>query len=105
MSKPLGAAPAKFIQGSIMRHIVGLTAASATGLLAIFAVDFINLFYLNKLGNVAISAAVGYAAPVFFFLISVSIACTIAATALVAPALGAGDLERARRLAGNIHIL
>ncbi len=105
MSKPAGAAPAKFLQGSIMRHIVALTTATAIGLLAIFAVDFINLFYLNKLEQVAISAAAGYAATVFFFLVSIGIGCTIAAGALVAPALGAGDLERARRLSGNIHIL
>ena len=105
MSKPAGAAPAKFLHGSTMRHIVVLTAATAIGLLAIFAVDLINLFYLNKLGQVAVSAAAGYSATVFFFLISIGIGCTIAATALIAPALGAGDVERARRLSGNIHVL
>ncbi len=88
-----------------MRHIVALTTATAIGLLAIFAVDFITLFYLNKLGQVAISAAAGYAATIFFLLFSIGIGCTIAASALVAPALGAGNLERARRLSGNIHIL
>jgi putative MATE family efflux protein len=88
-----------------MRHIVALTAASSAGLVAIFAVDFINIFYLTRLENVAISAAAGFAATLFFFFISIGIGLTIAATALVAPALGAGDLQAARRLAGNIHVL
>lgn len=105
MNKPLGAAPAKFLQGSTMRHIVQMTAATAVGLLAVFAVDFINIFYLNRLGQIEVSAAAGYSSTLFFFLISIGIGCAIAATAIVSPALGAGDVERARRFSGNIHVL
>lgn len=85
-----------------MRHIAVLTAATSAGLVAIFAVDFINIFYLSRLGNVAISAAAGFASTLFFFFISIGIGLTIAATALVAPALGAGDFPAARRLSSNI---
>ncbi len=105
MTSVIEPAQAKFLQGSTMRHIVVLTAATAAGLVAIFAVDFINIFYLSRLGNVAISAAAGFAATLFFFFISIGIGLTIAATALVAPALGEGNFQRARRLAGNIHAL
>jgi Na+-driven multidrug efflux pump len=105
MTSRTAPAPAKFLQGSTMRHIVALTAASSAGLVAIFAVDFINIFYLTRLENMAISAAAGFAATLFFFFISIGIGLTIAATALVAPALGAGDLQAARRLASNIHVL
>ena len=81
--------------------MTAMTTATAIGLLAIFAVDFINLFYLNKLGQVAISAAAGYATTVFFFLISIGIGCTIAASALVAPARIGKPANQARRVARN----
>jgi len=42
---------------------------------------------------------VGYASSILFFLISAGIGMAVAVTALVAPALGARDLARARRLA------
>ena len=86
-----------YLEASIMRHIVVMTAAWAT---ALFASDLINIFYLSRLGQVEISAAVGYAATFFFFvLIAVGIDLAIAAVDLVAPALGAGDRVRANRFA------
>ncbi len=95
---------AKFLSGSTMRHIVVMTASASAGLFAIFAADFINIFYLNQLGQVEVAAAAGYATTLFFFLISFGIGLSIAATALIAPALGANDMARAKRLTWNVHI-
>lgn len=92
------APPAKFTQGSTMRHVIDMTVTGAVGLIAIFVVDLLNLFYIAQLGQQELAAAIGYAGTVLFFLTSFGIGLSIAGTALVARALGAGDRERARRL-------
>lgn len=71
------------------------------GLMAIFLVDFANLFYISLLGKQELAAAIGYAGTILFFNISICIGIMISAIALVSRALGAGDRERARKVAGS----
>lgn len=92
------AAPAKFTQGSTMRHVIEMTVTGAVGLVAIFVVDLLNLFYIARLGEQELAAAIGYAGTVLFFLTSFGIGLSIAGTALVSRALGAGNRDRARQL-------
>src|SRR5215212_1443270 len=89
----------KLTHGSIMRHVVVMTATGSIGLMAIFVVDFLNLFYIAMLGQQELAAAIGYAGTVLFFTVSLSIGITIAGTALVSRALGARRREEARRIA------
>jgi putative MATE family efflux protein len=89
----------KFTHGSIMRHVVVMTATGSIGLMAIFIVDFLNLFYIALLGQQELAAAIGYAGTVLFFTVSLSIGVTIAGSALVSRALGARKRDEARRLA------
>jgi putative MATE family efflux protein len=96
--------PARFVTGSIMRHILVMTGTGAVGLMAIFIGDFVNILFLGLLGDVAVLAAVGYSASLLFFTISAGIGLAIATASLVSPALGAGDSERARRLSTNLFI-
>ncbi len=91
------AAP-KFVEGSTMRHVVVMTATGSLGLMAIFVVDFLDLFYISLLGQQELAAAIGYAGPVLFFMTSLCIGVAIAATALVSRALGASRREDSRRL-------
>ena len=91
----------KLTRGSIMRHVVVMTATGSIGLMAIFVVDFLNLFYIALLGQQELAAAIGYAGTVLFFTVSLCIGITIAATALVSRALGARQREEARRLAAS----
>ena len=107
MSASTGAAAAEdvrkaakpvFTQGPTMRHVLVMTATSSIGLVAIFVVDAINLFYIALLGQQVLAAAIGYAATLLFFAISVGIGLSIATAALVARALGEGDAAKARRL-------
>jgi putative MATE family efflux protein len=91
-------APPRFVTGSIPRHILVMTGTSAVGLMAIFFSDFANIFFLGLQGDLQLLAAVGYASSILFFTFSASIGMAIAITALVAPALGARDVARARRL-------
>lgn len=89
-----------FTTGSTMKHVVSMTAAGAVGLVSIFVVDLLNLFYISLLGKEELTAAVGYASTVLFFTISYSIGFTIAATAIVSRAFGAGDIVEAKVSSG-----
>jgi putative MATE family efflux protein len=84
-----------------MRHVAVMTATGSIGLVAIFAVDVISLFWVSRLGVQSYKAAIGYASQLSFILMSVNIGLTIAMSATVSRALGAGDRPRARRLAAS----
>src|SRR5262245_26169577 len=91
---------AKFVTGSTMRHVVVMTATGSIGLVAIFLVDALNLFYISLLGVQSLTAAVGFAATLLFFTISFAIGLTIATSAVVSRTLGRGDRPSAARLGG-----
>nr|WP_321445377.1 MATE family efflux transporter [uncultured Cohaesibacter sp.] len=91
----------KFVTGPIFRHVVTMTSAGSVGLLAVFAVDFANLFYISLLGHTELAAAIGYSATLMFFNTSVGIGLAISGSAIVARALGAGDKDLAGRRAGS----
>ena len=84
-----------------MRHVAVMTATGAIGLMAVFAIDLLSLFWVSRLGDQAFQAAVSYVGLATFFAISVNIGLTIAASATVSRALGAGDRPRGRRLAAS----
>ena len=91
---------AKFVTGSTMRHVAVMTATGSIGLVAVFIVDALNLFYISMLGVSELAAAIGFAGTLMFFTVSVSVGFTIAASALVSRALGRGDREAAARMGG-----
>jgi putative MATE family efflux protein len=92
---------AAFTEGSTMRHVIVMTAATSVGLMAIFVVDLLSLLWVSRLGDPKLTAAVGFASQVLFFSISINIGISIAIGALVSRTLGAGDKKAARRLAGS----
>lgn len=99
MSSVHGMKAAPFVTGSTMRHVVVMTLTGAVGLMALFAVDLVDLFFLSMLNQTAVTAAIGYAGTVVFTNLSAAIGSGIAAAALVARNVGAGDLVRARQYA------
>ena len=66
-----------------MRHVAVMSATGAIGLMAVFAVDLLSLFWVSQLGDQAFKAAVGYAGLAMFFAMSFNIGLTIAASATV----------------------
>ena len=52
------APPPRFVTGSPLRHVVVMASTGAIGLVAVFVVDLINLFYISRLGEQAIAAAI-----------------------------------------------
>jgi len=95
----------KFVTGSTLKHVLNMTAAGSVGLIAIFAVDLLNLFYISLLGQKELAAAVGYAGTLLFFVLSTGIGLAIAVSAVTSRALGQGDRERAKGLAGASLVL
>ena len=89
-------ARAVFLEGNLFRHITVMALTSSVGLMAVFAVDFVDMVFIAMLGNAELAAAVGYAGAILFFTTSFGIGMAIAAGALVARALGQGDAELAK---------
>lgn len=103
--KRQGGAGGRFVEGSILRHVVVMSATGSVGLMAIFVVDLLSLLYVSKLGDPTLTAAVGFATIVQFFAIAINIGLMIAAGAVVSKAIGAGDEAGARRLATSASLL
>jgi putative MATE family efflux protein len=92
-------AQAKFVEGNLFRHVSVMALTSSVGLMAVFVVDLINMFYIALLGREELAAAIGYAGAILFFTTSFGIGMSIAVGALVARALGARDPVLAREKA------
>jgi putative MATE family efflux protein len=100
--KPTKTQEPVFLQGSLMKHVSVMSFTASIGLMAIFAVDFIDMIFISMLGNKALAAAVGYAGTILFFTTSISIGLSIAAGALVAKALGAKKYLQAQEAASSV---
>jgi putative MATE family efflux protein len=90
---------ARFVQGSLWRHVAVMSLTTSLGLVAVFSVDLINILYISWLGNPHLQAALGYAAAILFMTTSFGIGLSIASSALVARAVGARDPAMARQRA------
>lgn len=95
---------AKFLEGDLLRHITVMSLTASVGLMAVFVVDFVDMIFISMLGKAELAAAVGYAGAILFFTTSFSIGMAIAAGALVARALGAGDEVKARQQASHAMV-
>jgi putative MATE family efflux protein len=98
---PQPTAQARFVTGSTLNHVVVMTLTGALGLMSLFLVDLLDLFYLSLLNKTEVTAAIGYAGILSFANLSISIGTGIAAAALVARNLGARRAERAREYASS----
>lgn len=97
-------ARAKFLTGNLFRHVTVMSLTASIGLMAIFFVDFVDMIFIAMLGKAELAAAVGYAGAILFFTTSFGIGMAISAGALVARALGSGEVELARDRATNALI-
>jgi Na+-driven multidrug efflux pump len=95
----------RFATGNVMRHVVVMAGTGAIGLIAVFAVDLLNFFYISLLGQKAIAAAVGFAGVVGFFQTSIMIGLTIGVNAVVARRIGASAVRDAHHIAGSGLVL
>ncbi|MFD1160761.1 MATE family efflux transporter [Roseovarius aestuarii] len=97
-------ADAKFTQGNLMRHVSTMSLTSSIGLMAIFAVDLIDILFISLLGIDELAASAGYASTLMFFASAINIGLSIAAAALVSRAIGAHEEDEARRYATSVAV-
>ncbi len=90
---------ARFLTGSIPRHVLAMALMGAIGLMSMFAVDLADLWFISMLGRVETTAGIGFAGILAFVNISIALGGGIAAGALVAVNLGRGRRIRARKFA------
>lgn len=100
-----GRPAAKFVSGSIMRHVITMSGTASVGMVSMFAVDAISLLYITRLGKPTLTAAMGFGSTLLFFAASVSIGLSIAAGAVTSRAIGGGDMRAARQAASAALII
>ena len=98
-------ARAKFLTGSLFRHVTVMSLTASVGLMSLFLVDFVDMLFIAMLGKAELAAAIGYGGTILFFTTSFGIGMSIAAGALVARALGAGDRDLAQKRTASSLIL
>jgi putative MATE family efflux protein len=100
-----GGSQARFLEGNLFRDVTVMSLTSSVGLMAVFAVDLVNMVFIAMLGQAELAAAIGYAGAILFFTASFGIGLSIGVAALTARALGAGATGEARRRATNGLVL
>ncbi|NRA69157.1 MAG: MATE family efflux transporter [Pseudobacteriovorax sp.] len=88
----------KFTRGRIRQHLLTMTMSSSIGLVAMFFVDLVDMYFISLLGESELAAAVGYAGTVLFFTLSFSIGLSIASGAMCSRALGGESEGVAKRI-------
>ena len=88
-----------------MGHVVRMTMTGAMGITFVFLVDAANLFWVSQLGDPRLIAAIGFAFAIQYFSVSAGIGLMIAATALIARGIGAGERDLSRRHATSAAII
>ena len=94
----------RFCEGSILRHVLVMSGTGAIGLLAVFIVDFLNLFYISLLGNASFTAAIGFTGVIGFLQLSVCIGMSIGIVVVIARLIGSQNFAVARRIATSFMI-
>jgi putative MATE family efflux protein len=95
---------AVFLTGGLMRHVATMSLTASVGILAIFAVDFVDMVFIAMLGEAELASAIGYAGTLLFFTNAINIGLSIAAGTLVAQALGRDDEQAAREHATSVAL-
>lgn len=96
---------AKFTTGSIMRHVTVSSFTASIGLMAIYAVDLIDLIFISMLGYEEMAAAAGYASALMFFTSAINIGLSVAAAVLISRSIGEDDELEAREYATSSAML
>lgn len=104
VSTPNSPSQAVFTQGPVLRHVLVMSSTSTIGLMSLFIVDLLNMYFLSLLGEPEIVAAVGFSSALLFLLFSMCIGIQIAMGALVARAEGSLNRDLAGRYCTNVWI-
>ncbi|UMM64023.1 MATE family efflux transporter [Aristophania vespae] len=96
---------ARFVHGSIMRHVLTMAITGAVGLMAVFAVDLLNFFYISHLHDPTLTAAIAFASSLSFVQTAVGLGMAIGLGACIGRLIGARQHDRARELASSFLVV
>ncbi len=82
-----------------------MAGTGTLGLIAVFVVDLLNLFYISRLHDRTLTAAVAFTGAVSYLQMAVSIGMSIGLGAAVSRRLGAGRVAEARQIASSAIIV
>lgn len=95
---------ARLTEGSVGRHLVGMTVPVLAGIATMMAQGLVDTFFIGMVGDREL-AAFGFGFPILMIVTSVAIGLGAGTSSVVARALGADDHERASRLATDSLLL
>ncbi len=95
---PATPAQARLITGSIPGHLIGQTLPIVLGVAAVMSIGLVDAYFIGQLGSDAL-AAISFIFPVSVALTSLGVGVMVGINAVVARALGEGDLAKAARRA------
>lgn len=91
----------KLTEGSISQHVIRLAIPSSMGMIFNTLYNLSDFWFAGRLSGEAL-AGVSIASTVFFLLIAAGIGIQIGASAVIAPAIGANDMQQANRWAQEV---
>lgn len=94
----------KLTEGPVGRHLVDMTIPVLFGIATMMGQALIDTWFLGRVGVSAL-AAFGFCYPILMIVTSVAIGMGAGTSSVVARAIGASDMRRARRLATDSLLL
>ena len=79
---------AKFTRGSTLQHTAKMTLANGVGLLTVFLVELVDMYFLSLHGDPSLVAAVGFSGALLFYLSAIGLGMQITMSVMVARAEG-----------------
>ena len=100
----LGGSSASLLEGSIPRHLARLTLPMLLGISSMMLASLIDTYYVGQIGTIEL-AAMTLTFPLVMGFMSLSMGFGVGATSIISRTAGAGDWEKARRIATHTLIL
>ena len=95
---------ARLTHGPVGRHLLEMALPVLLGIFAMMGQGLIDAYFLGRVGEQAL-AAFAFSFPILMIITSVAIGMGAGTSSVVARAIGAHDMRRARRLATDSLLL
>ncbi|MEL6180838.1 MAG: MATE family efflux transporter, partial [Myxococcota bacterium] len=91
-------------QGSIARHLATLAAPMMVGMIALFAFNLIDTWFVSQLGTEEL-AAISFTFPVVMIIGSLVMGIGVGTMSVLSRSIGASDTDRVRQLTADALLL
>jgi putative MATE family efflux protein len=83
-----------FTEGSINKALMMMTLSSVVGMLSMFSVALVDMYFLSLLNDIDVLAGIGFAGAILFITGSLGIGFSVATGVLLSQAVGRGGKEQ-----------